>query len=367
MDKKIIKVLMLIPSLGVADGVASFAMNYFKCVDHSNVHIDFAVFSDSISPHYYDDIVKLGSKVFILHSPRFLVRHIKECKRILQGDKYDVIHDNTLLKSLPLMILAKKCIPVRILHSHNSKFAETFLKSIRNRLFYPLLKATATNYAACSDVAGKACFGQSEYKIIANIIDRNLFCFNPKIRTRVRKENNACDKIIIGSVGRLAKQKNPFFAISVIAQLIKQNNKIEYWWIGDGPLFQTIKNRIDELGLQNRIKCLGTRTDIRELYQGMDLFFMPSVFEGLPIALIEAQAMGLPCVISDIISKEATYTDLVTHISLKKQKNTWVSAILEQLSQKHDRVLPENTVKNCVFFSTNAGKLLEAFYTSLIK
>lgn len=353
---------MVCSNLSVADGVASFAMNYFKCIDRSKIHIDFAIFHDTPSIHR-EEIKKTNSKVFVLPELKYIIKHFKECKRIIREGNYDIIHNNTINVSLPLMIIAQKYkIPIRIIHSHNSRFGEGLLKECRNRLLFFLLKQTATSFAACSELAGLKTFGKKEFKVIPNVIQDSTFHFDSSVRAQIREKMGVKDKIIIGSVGRVAKQKNPLFALDVIASLIERNDKIEYWWIGSGVLDSLFLQKAQDLNIQDKVKLLGTRSDVRELYQAMDCFFMPSLFEGLPISCVEAQAMGLPCVISDRISQEVAYTDLVEFCSLREDICKWTFVINEQITRKIQREKYTKVLEKSCYSITNAAKKMESFY-----
>lgn len=178
--QKQIKVLMVVPNLRVSNGVASYAMNYFRALDHDRVHMDFCLIDDIDSP-YYQEIKDAGCKYYILPKIKKPVTQIQECRRILKAGKYDILHNNILLGSILLMQCAKtEHVPVRILHSHNSRLGETDKKEKRNALFVPLIKRAATNYAACSKLAAQALFGEAEYDFIPNIISEKRVAFTEK-------------------------------------------------------------------------------------------------------------------------------------------------------------------------------------------
>ena len=196
---------MLVPNLRVSNGVTSFVMNYFNDLDHQKVQMDFALYSDRETP-YYETVRKAGGKVFILPDLKKPSAHIRACRRILSEGHYDIVHDNTLHISIPMMWCAKRAgVPVRILHSHNSKMGETPIKALRNKTFLPVLRSLATDYAACSQLAGRAMFGDREFTVIPNVIQTEKYHFDPNVRERVRQSMNAQDKFVVGTVGRLAE------------------------------------------------------------------------------------------------------------------------------------------------------------------
>lgn len=327
-----IRVLMVVNSLSVADGVASYAMNYFRKIDKTKILIDFAVLRYH-SSSYYREIELAGGRVYNLPPIQNFSDHMKACRQIFDTDDecYDIVHDNSLLLSLPLMWHAKKAhVPVCILHSHSSQLGGNKYKARRNKMLLPVLKAQASDYTACSQSAGAALFGKSFFVVIPNAIDREIFCFDKKKRQEIREKMHAENKFVVGTVGRLAEEKNPFFAMEVFAALMQFCENIEYWWVGDGPLREEIQQYAKQLGIAEKVVFLGNRTDVAVLYQGMDCFFMPSFFEGLPVTCIEAQAVGLPCVLSDGIPDEMIYTDLIEYISLKQPAQYWAKRILSK-------------------------------------
>ena len=312
---------------------------------------------------YYTEVEAAGGKMFFLPGIKNLPEHVKVCNKILSDGRYDIIHDNTLHISIPMMWCAKRQgVPVRILHSHNSKMGETPAKAFRNRFFLPVLRSLATNYAACSQLAGRAMFEDQEFTVIPNVIQTEKYRFDPTMRKSVQQKMNATDKFVVGTVGRLAEQKNPFFAIDVFKCLLKNVPNAEYWWVGNGPLEERVKTYIEEKKLTKYIKLLGSRNDTVELYQGMDVFFLPSLFEGLSIVTVEAQAMGLPCVVSDVIPPEAEYTELLKRCSLQDSIEAWVEKIRNTQIKKTERKQYQEYLSESVFSDVGCGNRLKKIY-----
>lgn len=362
-----IRVLMIVPNLRVSNGVASFAINYYRKLDPSKIHMDFALYSDRPSP-YYEEIQQLGSTIYILPQVKNLKEHLRKCNEILVTKKYDVIHNNTLHISIPMMWCAKRAgISVRILHSHNTRLGETRKKEVRNKFFLPVLRGLATDFAACSRMAGTAMFGNREFTIVPNVIASEKYHFEEERRLAIRSQMNAAGKVIVGTVGRLAKQKNPYFAINVFKKLQIMIPNAEYWWIGSGELDNQVKRYVESQGLAEKVKLLGSRNDALDLYQAMDCFFLPSLFEGLPVTGVEAQAMGLPMVVSDTITDEMVYTELVDHISLGEPVNAWVKFLANALSRKVNREVYSNELKQSIFSDVGCGERLIKVYDGLLR
>lgn len=357
-----IKVLMLVPNLFVANGVASFVMNYLRNLNHDEVQVDIVSYKEGDSV-YYAEVEAAGGKMFFLPGIKNLPEHVKVCNKILSDGRYDIIHDNTLHISIPMMWCAKKAgVPVRILHSHNSKMGETPAKAFRNRFFLPVLRSLATNYAACSQLAGRAMFEDQEFTVIPNVIQTEKYRFDPTMRKSVQQKMNATDKFVVGTVGRLAEQKNPFFAIDVFKCLLKNVPNAEYWWVGSGPLEKSVQDYVNQKGLSENVRLLGSRDDVTSLYQGMDVFFLPSLFEGLSIVTVEAQAMGLPCVVSDVIPPEAEYTELLKRCSLQDSIEAWVEKIRNTQIKKTERKQYQEYLSESVFSDVGCGNRLKKIY-----
>lgn len=356
---------MLVPNLRVSNGVTSFVMNYFRNIDPEKVHVDFALYANRPSP-YYSQIENQGSKVFILPNVKKIHQHIRYCNQILEEGQYDIVHDNTLLISFPMMLCAKlHHVPVRILHSHNSKMGETKKKELRNKMFLPLIRSLATDYAACSKLAGNAMFGSAYYTVIPNVIQTDKYVFNEEIRNNVRHKMGVENKFVVATVGRLAEQKNPFFAIDVFKELVNIMPNTEYWWIGSGELDNQVAAYVQQQGLADKVKLLGSRNDVIDLYQAMDVFFLPSLFEGLPLTGVEAQAMGLPMVVSDTVTNEMVYTDLVNYMGLKKSVEEWANLIKQLYNVKKDRTLYNDQLQKSSFCDSKCGERLQGIYKVL--
>lgn len=361
-----IRVLMLLPNLRVSNGVTSYAMNYFNKINHNSVHMDFAIYKKKESP-YEDEILSSGSKIFLLPPVKNLPAHVKACIDILKNEHYDIIHDNSMLVTYPIMRIAKKYVPVRILHSHNSKLGETAKKEKRNACFLPFLLRQADAYASCSNLAAKAMFGDASYEFIPNFVDAGNYHFDESVRQRIRRDMKVGNKKIIATVGRMAAQKNPFFALDVFEVVAEREPDAEYWWIGSGPLDKDVSEYAGKLKHKDRVKLLGSRNDMKDLYQAIDLFFLPSLFEGLPVTGVEAQAMGLPCIISDSVTREMVYTDLVEFVSLRSSKEDWANVVCQKLEETNIRRDRGRELLNSRFSSTTAGKFLEGYYRRLLQ
>ena len=360
-----IRVLMLLTNLQVANGVATYAVETFSSVNGDKIKFDFVLFDGkNINTDYFETITGQGSKVYVLPPKSQVLKHRRECRKILAENHYEIIHDTSLMASLIMMIEAKKYnIPVRILHSHSSKLSGSFIKEKLNKFLSPLILNCANYYLACSDIAGKTLFGKRQYTVVPNLVNENRFIYNETRRLDIRNEHCVSNKMLIGTVGRLSSEKNPFFALNVAVEMKKRAIDFEYWWIGTGPLEKALTSKINEQGLSDHFKLLGEKDDIENYYNALDCLVVPSIFEGFGLSVVEGQACGLPCVISDSIPKETQISDLIYRLSVTNDTmNTWVETICNVANLKRDRSAYNSSLADSAFSISNSGRSIEEIY-----
>ena len=361
-----IRVLIVVYVLNVDNGVASFAMNYLRKTDRNKYIMDFVCYEEPDKP-YADEVRSLGGEVIQLPPVNTPGKHLAACRAVFKRHRYQIVHDNALTKSVPLMLCAKQQkIPVRILHSHSASLGERYASRSFRKMVLDILKFSATDYASCSRAAGDLYFKKSPYQLIPNMVEESVFCFDKSRRYQIRKSMGVADRLVIGCVGRLTDEKNPFFALDVIKYLSEKRDDLVFWWIGTGALEQEVKKYVYSRGMDQIVSILGLRKDMADLYQAMDIFLLPSLFEGLPIAGIEAQAMGVPMVVSDTVTREMEFTDLVKYVSLQAPVREWAEAILEQAEKDSDRSLYSENLINSRFHSGLAARTLDEYYQRLL-
>ena len=289
----------------IGGGVESVIMNYYKNIDKSKFQFDFVCDNDSTNIPY-DEIEKLGGRVILVPPYQKVFKYHKELKRIFKENKYKIVHSHiNTLSVFPLF--AAKCagVKVRIAHSHSTTNKKEWKKNLLKIALRPFSKVFATNYMCCSELAGRWLFGDKEYDkgnvyLLNNAIDLDKFKFDKKIRNKKRKELNVSDDmLVIGHIGRFVEQKNHRFLIDIFNEIYKKNNKSILLLAGQGPLVEGIKEKVDKLGLIDNVLFLGQRNDASELYQAFDVFLLPSLYEGLPVVGVEAQAAGNLCYLSN--------------------------------------------------------------------
>lgn len=323
------KILYVVKNMRISNGVASYIMNYYRrIIKKKNVSIDFLIVSDVGSP-YYDEIHKHGSNIYIMPSFKEPIRMFKFLNKIFKDNHYDILHSNVFNSNFLIAYIAKKNgVPVRILHSHATKNGDNLLKIIRNKPFQ-FMSIYFSNYLfACSEMAGKQIYKTKKFYVINNAIDLEKFKFSNDLRNEIRGENKIeKDELIISTVGRLTIQKNPYFILEIISILSKQNIKFQFWWFGNGDLDNKIKNKANEMELNDYIKFFGSIDDVYKYYNAMDIFILPSLYEGLPIVGIEAQANGLRCIFSDNITDETKLYEKTLFLPIESAE-VWCNTII---------------------------------------
>ena len=312
-------------------GLESTLMNYYRHIDRERVQFDFLVHRQERAA-FDDEIESLGGKLYRL--PRLVpwsegylaaLNHFFD-----EHPEYKIVHvHQDCLSSVILRAAAQHNIPVRIAHSHNANQDKNLKYPIKLWYKRSIPKYTS-NLFACGKDAGDWMFGGAPYQIINNAIDATAYSFNPKKRIEMRHQLGLADKLIIGHVGRFNPQKNHLFLLDIFAALLKKEPNAVLLLVGGGENMLKIQAKAHALGIAEHVRFLGVRSDVADLMQAMDVFVFPSLYEGLGIVLIEAQAAGLPCVVSDTIPREAYLTDLVTAERLSSSTETWADNILEK-------------------------------------
>lgn len=305
--KKPIRILHVLATLDMG-GIENFLMNIYRNIDRNKIQFDFVINDRGKEDIFEKEIEKFGGRIFkipsISNEGHF--KYFKNLKNIFQKNKYDIVHSHYNAISGFILKEAKKVgVKNRIAHSHIAYPKYSFLAKIYKEYSRKLILKNSTKNLACSTKAGKWLFKSEDFELINNAIDTKKFKFNNKIRINKREELEIKnDEIVIGHVGRFQYSKNHGLLIDIFHEMVKKNNKCKLVLVGDGELKEKIERKIKLLGLEGKVLLLGVREDIAEIYQLFDIFVFPSFYEGLPLAVIEAQIAGLKCFISDRISNE---------------------------------------------------------------
>lgn len=351
-------------------GIEAVVISEYLAMDKSKIQFDFICDEDSTNIPY-DLIEKNGGRVIIIPPYQKAFKYHKELKKVLKENNYEIVHSHISTMSV-FSLFAAKCagVPVRIAHSHSTTNKKEKKKNLMKQVLRPFSKVFATNYMCCSELAGRWLFGDKEYDkgnvyLLNNAIDLDKFKYDEKLRKKKRKELGIKDDtLVIGHLGRFVAQKNHTFLIDIFNEIHKKNNNSILLLAGQGPLEEEIRNKVKDLNLDDSVKFLGQRNDANELYQAFDVFLLPSLYEGLPVVGVEAQASGLLCYLSDDMTKETKVLDITKFMSLNNTPEEWADNILDDV-KKYKRIdtSKEMTAKN--FNIKEEAKKLEEYYLNL--
>lgn len=349
-------------------GVESVVMNYYRNIDKSKIQFDFICDEDSTNiPRA--EIESMGGRIILIPPYQKVFKYQKELKRVLKEEKYKIVHSHiNALSVFPLRAAKKAGVPVRIAHSHSTTNKKEWKKNLLKMALKPFSKVYATDYFACTEHAGRWLFGDKEFDkgnvyVLNNAIDLDKFKYDEQVRIAKRKELGIDDNtIVIGHAGRFVAQKNHEFIIDVFNEVHKENKNTKLMLIGKGPLEEQIKEKVKQYELTEAVMFLGQRPeDIHELYQAMDVFLFPSLYEGLGMVAIEAQCSGLPCICSTEVPKIAKVTDNVEFIDLTENVEKWTKEILLHVNNDRKKDYIEQAEK-CGYNIKSEVKKLEKKY-----
>lgn len=347
-------------------GLETMIMNYYRNIDRTKVQFDFLVHRD-YKCDYDDEIEQLGGKIYRLPilNP-FSYNYRKELNDFFKQHKeYKIVHvHQDCLSSIILKAAYKNNVKVRIAHSHTEN-QDRNIKYIIKLFYRQFILKYATQLFACGKAAGEWMFKGADFEIINNAIDVEKYIYNVISRENIRKEFNIRDdEFVIGHIGRFSPVKNHTFILDVFAEVVK-NVDAKLLLVGDGELKQAMKNKADSLGIKDKIIFAGVRSDIPDLLQAMDVFLFPSLYEGLPVTLVEAQTTGINCILSDNISEQSIMVKQnVQQISLDKPVNDWAEAIIN--CKCKERTDCSSEIINAGYSIKNEAIKLQNFYINCI-
>lgn len=323
-------------------GIETFLMNLYRNIDKSKIQFDFLVHTDSESD-YDEEIKKLGGQIFPIKPRREgILNNRKSLEEFYKvHNDYKVVHQH--LSSLtyiePLKFAKKYGIPHRVVHGHNIRQGGSSIHRYIHWLNQLFVESYATDFFACSDLSAKwtypdRIYKKDKFKIINNAIESEKFKFNEKVREEMRNEFGiAEDAFVVGHVGRFHPQKNHDFLIDIFREIHSKKNNSVLLLVGDGSLKSQIEKRISDMGLTESVIFTGVREDVETIFQVMDLFVFPSLYEGLGIVLVEAQAAGLQCFTSNkVVPSDVNVTGLVRFLDLESPPSYWAEEILRNTS-----------------------------------
>ncbi|MEC0264419.1 glycosyltransferase family 1 protein [Paenibacillus anseongense] len=365
-----IRILQVVVNMN-RGGAETLLMNLYRNVDRSKVQFDFL----TSKPGVFDaEIVEMGGRI---HRIPYVsdIGHTKYMQALEHffetHPHYQIVHAHMDKMSGFVLRAAKKAgAPVRIAHSHNTSSEGGLAARAYKWVAGTFISSCATHFVACSNKAAKWLFANKVNKamILKNGIESEKFAFSPEVREQVRQELGlSSESYVLGHVGRFAHQKNHSFLIDIFAKLHQEKPNAVLILAGDGPLRAEIEQKVEALHLHGKVKFLGVRSDITYLLQAFDLFVFPSWHEGFGIAAIEAQVAGLPCILSNVIPREADVgMQLVDFLPLSN-KEIWVNKIKSIIEKDTSRLEFSGVFKSSEYEIKNTAEWAEGFYLSVVR
>lgn len=368
--KELIRVLHVLATMDMG-GIENFLMNIYRNIDREKIQFDFVINDRKKVDIFEKEIAKLGGRIYkipaIVEKGHFT--YIRALREILKKNNYKIVHSHYNAISGIILNEARKCgIENRISHSHialDKSFKYKGLSGIYKRYSKSLINKNATLKFACSKEAGEWLYGDKKFQVINNGIIAKNYIFNNEVRRIKREELGIKEyEIIIGHIGRFQPQKNHKFIIDVFYELLKLDLNYKLILVGDGELKKSIEDKVKLLGVEDKVLFLGIRQDVNELLQVFDLFLFPSLYEGLPVAMIEVQASGLQSFISDTISKEVDLEcNLIKVLSLNQTAKEWAYYIDKNKIYKRENTVDK--IKQAGYDSEENVKEIEKLYLRL--
>ena len=339
--KEPIRVLQVLHILN-RGGAEAMIMNLYRKVDRTRMQFDFLVHEPD-KGLFEDEITQMGGHIFRVSAFKGYnaLSYYRECKRLFrQHPEIKVVHGHLGSCAALYLKAAKECGMFTIAHSHSAGSGSFKIKSLVYDVFSYPTKYVAQQLFGCSTEAGLARYGRAavggpKYMNFNNAVDASAYLFNVDNRLVLRNELHISeDTLLIGTVGRVTPPKNPYRILSIFKQIVKDNDNLKCLWVGTGEMEPEIRSSIEKEGLQERIIMTGVRSDIPKVMSALDGMLFPSLWEGLPVSVIEAQAANLPVVLADTISRETQISDLLSWHSLAEDDSVWASDVI-RLARKH--------------------------------
>lgn len=350
-------------------GAETMVMNFYRYIDKSEVQFDFIIHSDSQND-YREEIESMGGKIYVF--PKFKVYNILSYRNTWKSffdahPEYRIIHSHIRSYASVFFPIAKKYHLKTIIHSHSTSNGKGFKAIIKNILQKPLVKQ-ADYLFACSESSGKWLYGtekikEDNYFLVKNSIDVNKYKCNEKIRTKYRNALNIENNLVFAHVGRLSSPKNHIFLLKVFKGILEKNSKSILLIIGDGELKEEINTKIKDLNLKGKVYMMGSREDVDNILQAVDVFLFPSFWEGLPVAVVEAEASGLPCILSESVTEEVKLLPNLKYLPINQGEGVWVNYILNM--KKNRLKEASEIVRSKGFDIRDTTRWLLEFYKNL--
>lgn len=367
---KPIKPLRVAHVVGKMDsgGIEAVLMNYYRAIDRNIIQFDF-YFDESSSIPQKEEILRLGGRIFPTPPYTQGFGYIRYLMDAFKQEGYGIVHSHIgTVSVLPLLAAKKAGVPVRICHSHTTAHWREWKKTLLKYLLRPSASWFATHYVACGQKVARWMYGSNSTSlkkvwIMPNAIDTSRFLYDASARREQRETLGiGAEDFVVGNVGRLCAQKNQAFLLNAFSALLRQRPESWLLVVGEGELQADLIQQAERLRILQRVLFLGVRTNVNKLYSAMDVFAQPSLYEGLSIVTLEAQANGLCCILSDTMTDERPFTDGTVMLPIKeKHIDHWASAILNARSAR------QTTLQNVDDIHKYARMLVDYYQKAMIE
>lgn len=363
-----IRVLQIL-GIVAGGGVEAVIMNYYEHIDRTKVQFDFIVHNDNkidITPK----VEAMGGRVYKV-TPYYKnpIAFMYGIYKVIRNHHYRIVHSNmNTLSAFPLFVAWLAGVPVCILHNHSTSSPGETKRNIMKYILRPFARFFANHYLACSQLAavwmyGKDLADSGKVTVINNAIDLSKYAFHPEKRKTLRKALGLGDEFVVGHVGRFMFQKNHAFLLDAFAAALKKKPHMVLLLIGDGQLRPKMEEKAQQLGIGAQVKFLGIRSDVQDLYNVMDLFILPSHYEGLPVVGVEAQANGLSCLFSTAVTRETKLTKNAVFFDLSQGAERWAEKIVSCTGERNLEV--EQEMREAGFDIDASALKLEHMYEQM--
>lgn len=327
------RILQIAASLRIG-GAEKVARDIGLALDPTEYEVHYIVFGDEVGA-YEKDVIEHGCKVLHWPSPAASYpQYLRALRELMRENRYDAVHAHTMFNIGWAMLAAKQCgVPIRISHAHSALSNGSNMKqALYEAVMRQMILQNATHLVACGNAAGIRLYGETAYRdrgiCILNGIDTAAFSYSTEARLRIREELGLKDSFVIGHVGHLMEVKNQSFLIRLMPDILRRKPSARLLLLGEGEDRPLLEKLIRDLNLEERVTMTGNIRNVPDYLSAMDVFAFPSLYEGMPLSIVEVQANGLPCVLSTEVPKDVYLTDLIKPLPLDKPEQ-WVEAISE--------------------------------------
>lgn len=368
------RVLVCVPSLADGDGITNFFMNYYNNLHNNNISIDFVCISnDSFSKKNLQKLNENNENYYVIKGKNIFIKSIWLyflLIKLLSQKKYDILHMNLVfLYALAGGLAAKKSKVKSIIHVHNPKDYDCSIKNSLKKIVEKNTLKLYTCRVACSELAGNSAFFSQNYFILKNKIDVKKYKFSSENRNFIRKKYNISEKNkVVGIVARMTEQKNPFYIINVANIIINKNKNYLFLWIGNGILEDVIKEKINALGIEKNFIFINQTDEVEKYYSAMDLFFLPSKYEGFGYVFLEAASSGMEVFASQNVPKDVFVSNRIHSISIESgsEKITAETLLNCNIYSNNNRIEENSKLRNIKFNIETNSEDLSNIYKKLL-